>query len=91
MYFKPDDVISVAECASIISRILSIDMDISIPAASVIEGCPDDSYMAVSSLCSVAILPHNDGIITASSPLTREYAAKIIYNVKTFINLYAGY
>ncbi len=91
MYLRPYDKISVAECASIINRILSIDTDISIPVSSVIEGCPEGSYMAVSSLCSVAILPHNEGILDVSEPLTREYAAKIIYNVKTFLNLHADY
>lgn len=91
VYFKPYEKITVAECASIINRILSIDVDVSIPVSSVIEGCPEGSYTAVSSLCSVAILPHNEGILDASEPLTREYAAKIIYNVKTFLNLHTDY
>ena len=91
LYFKPNEYVTVAECASIINRILSIDTELSIPVSSVIEGCPEDSYLAVSSLCSVSILPHDDGVINASEPLTREYAAKIIYNVKTFLNLYGSY
>ena len=91
MYLRPYDNISVAECASIINRILSIDTDISIPVSSVIEGCPEDAYMAVNSLCSVSILPHSDGVLDASEALTREYAAKIIYNVKTFLNLHQDY
>lgn len=91
LYFRPNDQITVAECASIINRILSIDTEMSIPVSSVIEDCPEDSYLAVSSLCSVSILPHDEGVIDASEPLTREYAAKIVYNVNTFLNLHKSH
>lgn len=91
LYFKPDEYVTVAECASILNRILSIDTELSLPVSSIIESCPEDALLAVSSLCSVSILPHEGGIIDASEPLTREYAAKIVYNVKTFLNLYRSY
>lgn len=91
LYFKPDEYITVAECAAIINRILSIDTELSIPVSSIIEGCPEDTYLAVNSLCSVSILPHDEGVLDVSESLTREYAAKIIYNVKTFLNLHVSY
>lgn len=90
LYFMPDEIITIAECASIIGNVLSIDTEISIPVASVIEGCPEEAYVAVNSLCSVSILPHDDGSLNVNQKLTREYAAKVLGNIKTFINLYSA-
>ena len=84
--FFPDEIISRAECARIINNVLGITppRDHAILAGAQIEDCPESAVTAVTSLCSASILPVFDGELNITLPLTREYAAKILWNVKSF-------
>lgn len=88
LYFHPNEIITRAECARIINNILGIipPNDHAIPAGAGIEDCPESALPAVTSLCSASILPMSDGELNITLPLTREYAAKLLWNVKSFIN-----
>ncbi len=85
--FLPDEIITRAECAKIIDRMLGLENQSSIPVISDTENCPEDALAAVNALCGAYILPREGAAVNAELPLTREYAAKLLFNVKSFITL----
>ncbi len=88
LLFKPNEAISVSESASIVGRALSIAYEeTTVPVFSYVENCPETDALAVNALCSVSLLPLDNGGIDAGEALTREYAAKLLVNVKSFIKL----
>ncbi len=88
LLFRPDEEITLAECASVIEKILGIESEETVPVFSFIENCPEDAIPAVNLLCSVSVLPQDREGLNANEKLTREYAAKLLLNVKTFIKLH---
>ncbi len=88
LYFLPNEQMSLAECASVIGRVLEIEDEESVPVFSFVENCPEDAAPAVNLLCAVSILPTDRESLDANDVLTREYAAKVLMNVKTFVKLY---
>lgn len=85
--FEPNKIITRAECAKIIDRVLSIENQSFIPVIAGSEECPEDALAAVNALCGVYVLPTDESGVNAQLNLTREYAAKLLFNVKSFITL----
>ena len=87
--FAPNDIITRAEAAMITDKALSINKDTAIPVIADTENCPEDALSSVNTLYIACIMPVpvSDEGINASLPLTREYAAKMFSNVKSFITL----
>ena len=85
--FLPDEIITRAECAVIIDRMLGLKTDGAIPVISDADKCPEEALASVNALFTAKILPLEESGANASLPLTREYAAKLLSNVKSFITL----
>jgi len=85
--FRPNEIITRAECAIIADRMLGVDSQSFIPVIADAEDCPEDALSAVNTLCGAYIMPVEDNGVKAHLNLTREYAARLLCNVKSFITL----
>lgn len=88
LLLDPTSPITRADAAVIINNILSLDTSSSLPTAITdVSDCPKDTFEAVNALCNAYIMPTFDREANAHENVTREYAAKLLFNVKSFLNL----
>ena len=74
------EVISRAEAAVILTRILDADLTVSAPTAPDGEAVPTYAKDSVSALCAMGIYPRaSGGSLDANAPLDRASAAEMLY------------
>lgn len=91
LLLDPNSPVTRADAAVMINNILSLDTSASLPTAITdASDCPKDTFEAVNALCNAYIMPTFEREANAHENVTREYAAKLLFNVKSFLNLQKG-
>ncbi len=88
LYFLPGETVTVAECASMIKRMLNISEEGSVPVFSESDSLSADAALAVNALSAVSLLPKENGSLSPEKTITREYCAKLLMNVRSYTELY---
>ena len=84
LYFNPQGVVTVADAAIIINRIIGAEEKLTTSVFVDDSEIPAEAKASIKALCDLGILSKTDGKILPNTPLTRAQTAKILMSLLEF-------